>query len=272
MATSGALADFGRMPTSRKVLVFAVIGLFIGLIYYRFVFKSLNERVDEAQASYDGAAQSKTKLEGDIPRYQELRNSMAVLQKKIDENQKALPTEAEVSAFFETLERKVRESGVAILKWTRKNEEPIESFVKVPLEVEITGTFMQIKQFFASLVQKNANPMEDGNEVLERERIVSIEALVLSQPTVRDREIVLSAKFTAVTFRQDDAASAAKPGAPPAAPAAPAPGAAPAGTPPLPSAGTPAGAKVRTEDALDKGGETRVEQSGAGSARLQGGL
>ena len=35
----------------------------------------------------------------------------------IEKNQTALPTEAEVPAFFETLQRKVAESGVEIRKW-----------------------------------------------------------------------------------------------------------------------------------------------------------
>ena len=33
MAASGAMADFGRMPASRKVLVFVIIGLVAGLLY-----------------------------------------------------------------------------------------------------------------------------------------------------------------------------------------------------------------------------------------------
>jgi Tfp pilus assembly protein PilO len=115
------------------------------------------------------------------------------------------------------LERKVRESGVEISKWLKRAEEPIERFVKVPVDIEITGTFMQIKRFFASLVQRDVSP----EAAEERERIVSIESLVLAQPQVRDRAIILTAKFTAVTFRQDERA-AGKPGGP-RAPAAPAP-------------------------------------------------
>ena len=44
-ATSGAMADFARMPTSRKVLLFVVIGLLIGFLYYRLAYKGLKESV-----------------------------------------------------------------------------------------------------------------------------------------------------------------------------------------------------------------------------------
>ena len=47
MATSGAMADFARMPTSRKVLVFVVIGFLAGFLYFRLVFKSLPDLAAE---------------------------------------------------------------------------------------------------------------------------------------------------------------------------------------------------------------------------------
>jgi len=266
MAASGVMADFGRMPTQRKVLVFVVIGMMLGLLYYRFVFKSLSERVTQVQADHDQLVNQNRQLEGDIPRYATLRQEMAALQKTIEENQKALPTESEVPAFFETLERKMTESGVEITKWTKGQEKPIEQFVKVPVEIEIVGTFLQLKRFFASLVQPQQGTVDPQQpDVEERERIVSIENLVIAQPQVRNREIVLTAKFTAVTFRQEDAAATAKPATPGPTPA----------NKPLPPAATPQGAKVRTEDAMKKDEErpaNALDKAGAGSDRLKGGL
>lgn len=255
-ATTGVVADFNRMPTDRKVLVFVVIGLLLGLLYWQFGYKPLKERVTEVEAQHDQFVQTNRGLEADIPRYALLRKEMVELQRTIEENQKALPTEAEVPAFFETLERKMTESGVEITKWQKGAEAPVESFVKVPVDIELAGTFMQLKRFFASLVQKPPAPTDDPQQVEERERIVSIENLQLSQPTVRNREIILFAKFTAVTFRQPDATSALP---------APEPTRA---NKPLPPAASPQGAKVRTEDAMKKDQE-RIDKP---AAELKGGL
>jgi type IV pilus assembly protein PilO len=218
MATSAFIADFGRLPTGRKVTSFVIAGLLLGLLYYRFVYQPLAEEAAAARAAYESTLRTHATGAASLTKYAELRPAMDKLREQLARNQAALPTEAEVPAFFETLERKVKESGVEIAKWTKRVEEPIESFVKVPVEIEITGTFMQIKRFFASLVQKNLG----AGEGEERERIVSIESLVISQPQVRNREIFLAAKFVAVTFRQDEKAASGKPGAP-AGPAAPPP-------------------------------------------------
>ncbi len=266
----GAMADFGNMPTSRKVLVFVLIGGLLGVLYYRLVYKSLVDDYAKVQAVHAKNAKASKDLADQIPKFKELRADKEELDKRILAQQKALPTESEVPAFFETLERKITEAGVEVLKWKKRPEEPVENFIKVPLDVELTGTFLQIKKFFASLIEpRNA---------AERERIVSIENLSLTNPTIRNREIILTAKFTAVTYRQADAEvgsdSATLPGgvAPvtPAAPKADAP-------PPMPSAGTPRGARMRTEDAIEKGRE-RTEKGieranpGSGSDRLKGGL
>jgi len=270
MASSGAMADFGQMPTSRKVLVFVVIGGLLGLLYYRFAYKKLVTDYKRVQAIHAGNAQTSKDLADQLPKFKQLRADKEELDKRILAQQKALPTESEVPAFFETLERKITEAGVEVLKWSKRPEEPVENFVKVPLDVELTGTFLQIKRFFASLIEPR--------NTAERERIVSIENLSLTNPTIRNREIILTAKFTAVTYRQADASAGAgnAPSVPggvapvtPVAPNADAP-------PPMPSAGTPAGARTRTEDAIDKGRERTdkgIERAdGSGSDRLKGGL
>ncbi|HEY0482847.1 MAG TPA: type 4a pilus biogenesis protein PilO [Kofleriaceae bacterium] len=284
---AGVMADFARMPAQRKLLVFIAIGALIGLVYWRFVYKSLDEQLEAAQVDHDSKVATDRRLAADIPRYEELRTHMTRLRELIEKNQTALPSAPELPAFFETLQRKVAESGVEIGKWTKRNEEPVESFFRVPVDIEISGTFMQIKRFFASLIQRDirpgSTPEDRGND--DRERIVSIENLALANPTVKNREVVLSAKFTAVTFRQDEqvrpagappAAGGAKPAAAPPPRPAPAPVAAP--PPPLPSAATPAGAKARVDNALDKGAARNAGAAGAadgkaaGSDRLKGGL
>ncbi|HEU4728613.1 MAG TPA: type 4a pilus biogenesis protein PilO, partial [Kofleriaceae bacterium] len=272
---------------------------------------------EAAQSEHDQKVARNRQLADDIPRYAELRAHMATIRALIEKNQTALPSEAELPAFFETLQHKIAESGVEMRKWSNRPEEAVESFMKVPVEVEISGTFMQIKRFFASLIQPDVRPSavperpseereRAERERAERERIVSIENLALTNPTVKNREIVLDARFTAVTFRQEDkqtpadrsaggkpgSAGAAPPsaGAPPrsspppplpsAATSSPASPASPPPPPPLPGAATPAGARARTERALETGAARSRDAAGGEDAkpragdrdRLKGGL
>ena len=264
------MRDFARLPNQRKVLVFAVVGLLGALLYWQFGFKKLNDNLDNAQAQHDQMVTLSHKLDSDIKDFNDLKPTVNRLKAQIDQNEKALPTESELPAFFETLNRKVTESGVQVNRSLQKPEQPIESFIKVPVDFEISGTFMQIKRFFASLVPKRkrageAEPAQvDGEPAVEdRERIVSIENLVIGNAKVKNREIVLTAKFTAMTYRQEERAEAA--------PAKPVPGPARGGAAPakpLPPAATPRGAKVRANNAMDKD-EQRTDK---GDKKLKGGM
>lgn len=259
-----AMADFARMPTRQKVLVFLAIAGLLGAVYWQFVYKGLEADLEAAQNENASKKATNTKLGKDIPEFERLKTHMITLKRIIDENQKALPTEAELPAFFETLNRKVLESGIEVVRSKQGKEEPVETFIKVPIEYEIQGTYVQIKKFFASLVPKKRKPSEapvPGVEqpVEERERIVSIENLSLSQPIVRNREIRLTARFTASTFR----AESKDPGGA-AAPAAPKGGAAPATPPP---ASTPKAAKEQTEKAIDTGEKKDRNAAGVDEAK-----
>jgi type IV pilus assembly protein PilO len=283
-----AMADFARLPTQRKVLVFVVVGALLGALYYQFGLKSLSEDVDAAETDHATKVGLNNKLDHDKDDFKALNQRICTLKRVIDENQTALPTEAELPAFFETLNRKVLESGVEVRRWTQMPEEKVDAFFKVPVAIELTGTYMQIKKFFASLIEKKRKPgaapppsptdtgCSNAAPIEEHERIVSIENLQLVTPTVVNHEIVLTARFVAATYRAEDKNPSS--GMPtvrkPAAPATPAP----ANPPPNPA--TPAGVKARTDAAMQKDddrtrkapGTQEAQPNSGGSAKLKGGL
>lgn len=280
------MADFARLPTERKVLVFVVGAALLGLLYFQFVYKPLKADLEEAQGENDAKVALNAKLEREIPEFADMKRDIVKLLAQINANEKALPTQAELPAFFETLNRKVTEAGVEITKWKEGTAESVESFVRVPIDIELTGTYLQIERFFSSLVPKKKDksaPKSDQPEELDR--IVSIENLSLANPVVRNREIVLTAKFTAATFRQELKKPPA-PGQPGAAPAgaapaggvpavpAPTPAATPANPPqPTTTPATPAAVKAAADNAMQKDeSRTRNAPTGDGSGKPKGSL
>jgi Tfp pilus assembly protein PilO len=256
MATSGVMADFTRLPTSNKVMLFVLVGAVLGIAYWQLIYKSLAQSVSDAETDHDTKNAMNNKLAADLPKYEALKAQAAELQRKINANSKALPTETELPAFFETINRKLLDSGVELVRTLQQPQENVEGFVKVPISIEVQGSFLQIKRFFASLQQHDLGPKDDAQPTDDRERIISIENLSLTDPKVNNGVVILDAKFIASTFRLADApagsgsaagaGSAAKPATPPAA-GAPMPTGAP-----LPTS-TPAGAKASVEKSLEKG-------------------
>jgi Tfp pilus assembly protein PilO len=270
------MSDFAQLPGRQKVMLFVLIGAVLGVVYYQFGYKKLVATLQTAQVEHDGNIATNAKLEKDIVAFAKLKTRMTNLTRIIEENETALPTESELPAFFEMLNRKVLESGVEVVQVTQREEVPVETFVKVPISYEIQGSFLQIKKFFASLIPKkkhaDSGQPGDSQETAEKERIVSIENLSLTNPVVRNHEIKLTAKFVASTYRQEDA----QPSATPKKPAAATPPATTPGTKAAPPTNTPAGAKAATEKALDKA-DTRSQKANgvdetSGSAKMKAGV
>jgi type IV pilus assembly protein PilO len=282
MATSGAMRDFARLPPQRKAMVFVVIGALLGLLYWQFVYKSLNNKLDSTRALQQTKVRKNTELDKNIEDYGRMRDALPELQARNAANQRALPVEADRPALWEMLGPKIAQSGVTFAGSEDKPELAVENFVRVPVEVTVKGSFMQIKRFFALLAQRDIAPQSatEKKDLEDRERIVSIDSLVLALPDVKNRDYTLTAKFTATTFRQNEK-PAAKPGQPgqPAQPNANPPPGQGSGAP-LPPANTPAGAKARVEDARDKHdanvrnaqGIDEAKTPASGSAQLKKGV
>ncbi len=253
---AGALDEFGRKSTGYKVGVFVAVAVVLGGLYFQFLYKKAKAKLNEARNDNAAALTTADKLAKDKKDYDELLKEQDKYTRIITENQKALPTEAELPAFFDTLGRKVSEAGVQVKRWDYLKEVPTDNFIKVPLDIEVTGTFYQIKKFFASLIQRDPVPvtLPDGStQVEDRERIVTIENLQLIDAKGRNNELVLTARFTASTFRQEQAApdDTTKPGTgtgtTPATPAKP--GGTGSAAPPSMS---PAGVKASVGSAMEK--------------------
>ncbi|HUQ05166.1 MAG TPA: hypothetical protein VM261_21835 [Kofleriaceae bacterium] len=298
---AGALADFSRRPLQYKVLVFVGIGALLGLVYWQFMLSPLIKERDAAKGDLDAQKQEQDRLRDQKKRYDDLVADESRLRSEIEQNQKALPTESEMPAFFDMLSRKTGEAGIELVKREIKNDIVIEatggappppaaagapatvpvaaaSFIKVPVDIEVTGTFYQLKKFMASLRPKKVESAPvDPDTVEEKDRIVTIEQLSILDPKVRNNEIVLTARFTAATFRAKQAepvAGAPPPPAPkPATPPSPGAGAGAAGgSGAAPKAGVskdPAVLKAKTDAALDQS-EKRAGNAGQGDPAVGG--
>jgi type IV pilus assembly protein PilO len=268
----GALADFARRPPREKAMIFGVIALLMGLLYWQFLLRPLQKKFKREQVQNQTLIDEGDTLSAQLEQFKDLGTKQIALNRKIEEDRKALPTEAELPAFFETLNRKVGDAGVEVRKWEYEHETKVDDFYRVPIEIELTGTWNQMKRFFVSLVPHDETGAA-GDLPKEEERIITIEDLSIGEPVVKNGEILLTARFTASTFRQDEKKpDPPKPGTPAATPAPasatpPAGSAAPAGS----GSSAPAGSAAPAGSGAAPAGSGSGSGKGSGSA-APGGL
>jgi Tfp pilus assembly protein PilO len=216
MASPSFIADFAKKPPIYKVGVFFGIAAVLGLLYYQLVLSSIRKDTTAAEEQRESLAAAETALKKDEREYKDLKKEHGELEKTIDDNDDALPTAAQLPAFFDMLNRKVGEASVEVRKWEYQKEIPVEDFVKVPVVIELQGTFQEIKKFFYLLYKMSQKEGDQATAPLpgapvvatgagsdDRDRILTIEDLKISDPEVKNNELLLIATFRASTFRQD---------------------------------------------------------------------
>lgn len=216
MASSGFVADFGRRPVAVKLGVLALVLVLLGAAWYMLFYAKVLKDIEAAKQQAADLNNRKAQLAKDEVRYTELDEQQKRLKQLIAENDNALPTAAQLPAFFDMLNRKVGEAGVQVRKWEYQKEVPVEETIyKVPVGIELTGSYYQIEKFFYLLYKVNQKEGDEGTpppgapvDTNEKDRILTIEDLHIFEPVVENGELVLTAAFRASTFRKEELAPA----------------------------------------------------------------
>jgi|GEM_PF-1223158 len=295
---AGALADFSRRPAGVRLAVYLAIAVVLGLLYYQVVLGPVRKSVKQAEADRDNAISEAAQLTAQKKKRDTLLATEEQLRAKVEQNQKALPTDAEMPAFFDMLARKFNEAGVQVIRREIKREVSVEDFVKAPVEIEITGSYYQIMQFFSSLrphFEDTPTPTEASSSLgaADKDRIVTVDNLTVYDPRVANNQLIMTAKFTASTFRTVPVPVApVVPGTPAATPTTPTPAAKPAAAvTPGPSTARPPLSPTEAKRAAEAAYQTSDERAraavpdepmapsapvapaaGSGLARVKGGL
>jgi type IV pilus assembly protein PilO len=190
MAQNDLVAQFARKPPAVQAGIFLGVIALLGLIYWQFFYSAL---ADDKQAAINrnGALQKENdNLKKSLAKWEQLMLEKDALDEVLRKNQVSLPASSELPAFFVHLQRQAAASGVNIKSWKRIKESPIESYVKVPVAIEVTGSFYEINKYFYLLYQTD--------------RIITVENFTLGGAAMRNDDIHLTASFTASTFRLAD--------------------------------------------------------------------
>ncbi len=185
-----------KTPRTQKILALVLLVGALGAVYYFLFWTDFEVQGKRLTAEF-------AKLDQDLQAYQarkrdymRFKNEVAKLLEEQKELLRILPKKAEIPTFLDSIYNQAEPLGLEISLFARKEEKPQELYVRIPVEIELFGSFHQIARFF--------------NKVAGLPRIVNIEDVSLSEPGVTDSGVRLKAKFQAVTFRFAD-----KPGTPP---------------------------------------------------------
>jgi Tfp pilus assembly protein PilO len=190
MARRDFAAELSKKPIGFKVGILAGVLAVLGFFYWQFFYSTLSDERTSLTTQRKKLSKQDKKLKQREKKWLELLQKKEVLDAQLKKNRITLPASSELPAFFMHLQKQAAAAGVTVTSWTRRKESAVETYVRVPVTIQLTGTFYQISNYFRLLSQTD--------------RIISVSGLKLSPGRVKNEEIILKASFTAVTFRQKD--------------------------------------------------------------------
>jgi type IV pilus assembly protein PilO len=182
-----------RLKTPVKIaatvgVIVLIVGAYGGLFYLDIQDQIKGARVRQGQLQAEKDNYEKRKRE-----YQAYRTELTQLQQEQRDLLKALPKKAEIPTFLSNLQEQAELSGLEIITLAIDAENPMELYIRIPVRIEVRGTYHTITKFFKNLS--------------ELPRIVNVENLSLN---IEKNEIGSSprmrARFVAATFRYRDQA------------------------------------------------------------------
>ncbi len=185
-----------RLKTPVKIAAtLGVIGVIVAA-YGGLFYLDIQDQIKGARARQVQLQAEKTNYENRKREYQAYRNELTQLQQEQRDLLKALPKKAEIPTFLSNLQEQAELAGLEIVSLSIDAENPMELYIRIPVRIEVRGTYHTITKFFKNLS--------------ELPRIVNVERLTLS---IEKAELGASprmrARFIAVTFRYRDTGGAA---------------------------------------------------------------
>ncbi|MDX2020506.1 MAG: type 4a pilus biogenesis protein PilO [Deltaproteobacteria bacterium] len=186
------IAKLLKLKTPAKVG--ACIGAAVAIcgLYYVAFYQDVDEGITRAKAAQEAAKQERESYEKRKTEYLAYRNELTLLQEKQREILRALPKEQEIPSFISSIQEQAELAGLEVLTLNIDDELPEPLYIKIPVKMEVRGSYHAITKFFKS--------------VSELRRIVNVEELAMSpERTVSEAEsdapVKLRARFIAATFR-----------------------------------------------------------------------
>lgn len=190
MAQGDALERLSKQPRGKKIVMLVAVVAAFGLGYWFFFYADMATEERAILGSITRDKKKAEELRDKRKKYDDLLKKKREIEGELAQNAVRLPSSAELPAFFVHLQAQATAANVRLAKWTRADEVMVETYVKVPVAVEVRGSFHQILEYFKLLY--------------ETPRIITVEDLTIGDGKVEGDRLMLSAKFQASTFREAD--------------------------------------------------------------------
>ncbi len=171
----------------RKIAILVGIVILVAVGYWFVLYGALSEELETQERLHTTYLRDKQEAIRAKESYDRDRRRLDELKENFSQQILALPAETNMSSFLDNLNAQAELVGLEIQSVTPQNEQATENYMRIPVELKLSGSFHQLAKFFYLV----------GN----LDRIINIENIQLKTSLVEKAGTVLDAEVLATTFR-----------------------------------------------------------------------
>jgi type IV pilus assembly protein PilO len=156
--------------------------------YYLLGYEPLQESIANQRQRQNTLEQQQRNANRDLRAYNDDLAELERLRSLAREQQRVLPDNPDIPGFLDVINRTATENGLTIKLVLPEAEVVEQYFVRIPVRVEVHGSYLEIARFFRTIGQQP--------------RVINMENISLSSPTTGDDgKVRVDARMQATTFR-----------------------------------------------------------------------
>jgi type IV pilus assembly protein PilO len=189
-----------KLSLPKKVGVTLGVIVLLALLDYQFFYGETATRIASArghQSELDDELAGYRRRRGEYLGY---RDELKQLMEEQRGLLRALPKRAEIPTFLANVQEQAELASLEVLSFDIGQEAPLDLYIKIPVKMEVRGTYHQIARFFRNVgeMARIVN-VENLSLAPDRDKSPAPEAQGAAPPKLR-------AKFIAATFRFNEKA------------------------------------------------------------------
>jgi type IV pilus assembly protein PilO len=201
MNLNDLLTRLSKAPLGQRIaLLVLLLGLVCGGDYFLY-YQDIANAETAAQQVQVSDNQELQAQQANQKNELEYRNEIQALEDQASKQEGILPSRSELPALIEQVSGQAQLAGVQITSWKVGPDTPEGTWVVIPVDMEVSGTFQEIGRFF--------------NDLGQLPRIVNVENLTLDSPQTTEAGTTLHGSFTIESYRLPDTSASQPAGAQP---------------------------------------------------------
>ena len=179
-----------RLNMPAKIGIGAALMILSGVVYFVVFYGDLATSIKAEQGRERQLRDDLAEAQKAQHAYQLDLAELSDRQQRQRELNKILPATTEYPAFLSSVQSVANVAGVSLSGWFPQGEAPEQFYARVPMRIELQGRFHQIAKFFYNVGQLD--------------RIINMENITITEPTVKGDEVILKVSALATAFHSID--------------------------------------------------------------------